>query len=190
MALLCTQSLKQKFWKLFSIFLFFLLPHSPSPSPIKYLSNHPLLPTCCYHAGLCHCNLLPCPLQLCPSLVSTPPSAPVTAARVMCMKHESATCPSKDFLTFHCLPNILQDKPQMSSHDYEVLHGLVPASQFNLISFVLSLSQGLQPPCLPLVSRRLWADKRRKHINTNAHTCPDWYSQGPETFQEKGGHRG
>lgn len=48
----------------------------------------------------------------------------------------------------------------------------------------------LQPHWPWAVCRGLCVANRRKHsdtcTHTLAHTCPDWYSQGPETFQEKG----
>lgn len=102
MALLCIQLFKQKSWKSPFIFFFSLLPHSSSPSLIKYLSNHPLLPAHRHHPVLCHCNLLPYPLQLYPPAMSLNTSFypnPCTAAKVMCMKHESDHVPFKRLST-------------------------------------------------------------------------------------------
>lgn len=74
---------------------------SPPPSPIKYLSNYPLLPNHCHHPGLGHCNLLPRPLQLYPLLVFILSSTLSTVQ--IYMKHRTDQVPSKVFhLSSYC----------------------------------------------------------------------------------------
>lgn len=89
----------------------------------------------------------------------------------------------------------------MFSHDYKVLHGPVAGSQFNIVSSTLLLNHGATYSH----TSHVWCQVdygletgEHTHAHTHAHTyapyllliITDWYNQGPETFQKKGGDRG
>lgn len=99
-------------------------------------------------------------------------------------------CPSKDFLlSSYCSSEWTLNVFPWTVRSFVVL-SLPHVPTLSHPFFPSGVGIELQPHWPWAVCRGLCVANRRKHsdtcTHTLAHTCPDWYSQGPETFQEKG----